>query len=274
MKSRPILFSTPMVQAILEGRKTQTRRIVKPQPPLENIDEDPCFDYDRGVEKGSMENPVLYAEWAQWQDEFVNTTTNPIESHCVYSPYGKHGDVLWVKENFYAWGKWVKNGISKTGKQKYKFIDLTLYERRKYLYSDCKPSEILRDKEGKEKQLIGWYSRNSLFMPKEAARIWLKNTDLRVERLNKISNEDAIAEGIDFEVFNQEDNTFVYENYLRGKNFYSFSEYQWNFGKEIHSAPVASYCSLWESIQGDGSWNNNPWVWVIEFERIEKPSEV
>lgn len=211
MKVRPILFSTPMVQAILEGRKTQTRRVVKPQPPVENIDEEPCIDYDRGVEKGSMENPVIYAEWAEWQDEFVNNTTEPIESHCVYSPFGKEGDVLWVRE---TWQNSANN----------------VYYHYKADFTEP----------GK-----GW--KPSIFMPKDAARIWLKITDVRVERLNNISAEDFQKEGI-----------------------------TWNQGEQWEAKYQNAYSykfkMLWESINGENSWKQNPWVWVIEFERIEKPS--
>jgi hypothetical protein len=228
MKSRPILFSTPMVQAILEGRKTQTRRIVKPQPPLENIDEDPCFDYDRGVEKGSMENPVLYAEWAQWQDEFVNTTTKPIESHCVYSPYGKHGDVLWVRETFF---KNPNTGV--------------------FVFKAATEMRII------DTDFVKW--KPSIFMPKDAARIWLKITDVRVQRLQDIDSGDAISEGIEFwwsDLFSE----YRYKDYANVKDNWRSS--------------VSSFQSLWSSIHGINSWDDNPWVWVIEFERIEKPSEV
>jgi hypothetical protein len=221
MKSKPILFSTPMVQAILEGRKTQTRRIVKPQPKQE-------------------------LEFFGWKlPEYIQVAFGKgVKTESLHKfPFGQIDDVLWVRETFF---KNPNTGV--------------------FVFKAATEMRII------DTDFVKW--KPSIFMPKEIARIWLKITDIRVERLNKISKEDAIAEGIDFEVFDQEDNTLVYENYLRGKNFYSFSEYQWNFGKEIHSAPVASYCSLWESTQGDGSWNNNPWVWVIEFERIEKPSEV
>lgn len=229
MKQRPILFSTPMVQAILEGRKTQTRRVVKPQPPVENIDEEPCIDYDRGVEKGSMENPVIYAEWAEWQDEFVNNTTEPIESHCVYSPFGKEGDVLWVRETFRPKGHSFPIGEH--------------FEYKATAEADGNPTDE------------PW--KPSIFMPKDAARIWLRIANVRVERLQDISEEDAIAEGVD-ELFD------------------SSVEERWkNYGLEPYNKPLndpaSSFMTLWWRINGIDSWELNPWVWVIEFERIEKP---
>ena len=220
MKSKPILFSTPMVQAILEGRKTQTRRVVK------------------GVNDHYYQSLVNHASGKHTFVMNGNYSPEPkgvIEKKC---PFGQVGDVLWIRET------WQNS-------------DNNVYYHYKADFTEP----------GK-----GW--KPSIFMPKDAARIWLKITNVRVERLNEISDEDAIKEGIDFEIFNDESDTFIYRNYLKGKDFYSFSEYGWNFGKEIHSAPVASYCSLWEKINGDGSWNANPWVWVIEFERIEKHSEV
>ena len=213
MKTKPILFSTSMVQSILEGRKTQTRRIVKKQ--FLNGDE-PRF------------------------------STRNLESTGV-CPFGNIGDVLWVRETFRPKGHSFPIGEH--------------FEYKATAQADGNPTDE------------PW--KPSIFMPKDAARIWLKITDVRVEKLNDISDEDSKKEGIDFEIFNNEPNTFVYQNYLKySKPFFSFSEYSWNFGKETHSAPVASYCSLWEEINGDGSWNKNPWVWVIEFERIEKPLEV
>lgn len=197
-----------MVQAILAGRKTQTRRVVKSK---EKLGDNFNLDF-----------------------EFNNTTAT-----C---PYGKVGDVLWVRESYLNFNS----------------ID----EEPNYVYKASNQNFQLAS---------GEHWKPSIHMPKAACRIWLEIVSVKVERLQDISEEDAKAEGIDFEIFNEEDNTFVYENYLKGKNFYSFSEYQWNFGKETHSAPVASYCSLWESIHGDGSWNNNPWVWVVEFKQIENP---
>ena len=167
MKERPILFSTEMVRAILDDRKTMTRRVVKPQPP---------------------------EDWG------------------VKCPYGKIGDVLWVRETFC----------------KYK---------GDYLYkADFDPltrKEFERDNKWKP----------SIFMPRSASRISLRITNIRVERLNDITEEDAKLEGVIYPA------NPVIENYGNG--------YRTNFRL------------LWESINGKASWGQNPWVWVIEFERLK-----
>lgn len=208
MKEKPILFSTDMVRAILEGRKTMTRRAVK----MYHQDDHP-----------NRQN-------AKWFEE--NKT-------C---PYGKPGDILWVKESFYAWGKWVKNGKTKSGKQKWKFIDLT-GEDFQYKYEDCKPHRIKR---GTSREL-GWYKRPSLFMPKAAARIWLQVEHVRVERLQDISEAEAKKEGI----------------YIQETGFYCWH----NDASLLHSAAEAkpAFKKLWQSINGPDSWKQNPCVWVISF---------
>jgi hypothetical protein len=209
MKSKPILFSTPMVQAILEGRKTQTRRIVKKQ--FLNGDE-PRF------------------------------STRNSESTGV-CPFGKIGDVLWVKETscfvLLEHAHILLEGASDKNRMMFK-------------------ASIHEDwmKFAKEKFNYKWIP--SLFMPKDAARIWLKITNIRVERLNDISDEDAKNEGIKLSEHSSE-NVDIW---------YRYDDVSYTF------LPQTSFRTLWESINGKDSWNNNPWVWVIEFERIEKPSEV
>lgn len=195
MKERPILFSTPMVQAILAGRKTQTRRVVKPQP-----DED-------GLAK--------FIPSQRWEDTGGKAYT------C---PYGKVGDVLWVRET------WKEAPEQATWK--------------KYSYKADYNSHLA--------QLGKW--KPSIFMPKDASRIWLKITNVSVERLQDITNKDAMSEGIE-----SIDHGVHWRNYVPSE-----------ISCFIH--PMHSFESLWTSINGEDSWNANPWVWVIEFERIEKPT--
>lgn len=185
-KFHPILFSTPMVQAILAGRKTQTRRIIKDEL-LQNLTPDDDL-------------------------EFLLLT-------IIYKY--KVGDVLWVRENFRA-------------------IDQDLGSPR----FEYKATEAIN--------LIDKW-KPSLFMPKQACRIFLKIKSIRVERLQDIRDEDAQAEGVDFV---EGINGNLYFNYLT---------------KEYGCNERFSFTTLWESINGDGSWNKNPFVWVYEFERIEKP---
>lgn len=191
-KERPILFSAPMVRAILDGRKTQTRRIVKPQP-NEFIDRlhggslKKRFPYKLEDDDG---NPCGIG----FQDDNGNYWT------C---PYGQPGDVLWVRETWIA--PYVKTEIAR--------------------YKADEPEGCLPRK---------W--KPSIFMPRWASRISLRVTSVRVERLNDISQTDAIAEGVS------------------GVNTGDF---------------VTAYSELWESINGTDSWQANPWVWVIEFERVK-----
>lgn len=198
MKERPILFSTPMVRAILEGRKTQTRRICKPTPagtmmPHKLLD-------DRFFKKEHIGKWL----WETASGEYLG-----------YCPYGQPGDRLWVRETFLIEHSCHKN----------------FYEYRAD-YSDTIALDVI------------W--RPSIFMPREACRLMLEVTDVRVERLQDISEEDAIAEGI------------------------AMPNYAEEAIRDIHfPEPTEIYMMLWESINGKGSWDKNPWVWVIEFKKIE-----
>lgn len=213
MKEHPILFSTPMVQAILEGRKTQTRRIVKPQPPLDNEDDDILVERD-----DCMGYPALVASWE-----------GETQIHNVKFPYGVEGDILWVRE---TWRQ---------------LIDCTTGEKAGFTY--CATDEEVAITESLEKRFkskIKW--KPSIHMPKEACRLFLKIKSVRVERLQDISEKDAIAEGV-----KMVDGETMYQNYYLGEGTWETSAKN-------------SFCSLWESINGPESWEANPWVWVIEWE--------
>lgn len=186
---RPILFSTDMVQALLAGRKTQTRRMVK----MYSNDEHPL-----------RQNP-------NW---LLDNKT------C---PYGQKGDLLWVRENF-CFADSFEDGK----------------EVRTYSY---KASPLTKLK-------VKW--KPSIHMPKDAARIWLKVTNVRVERLQQISPLDAISEGIQY----------LGTGY-KGPEWRCYSNNEYSC-----LAPQTSFMSLWNSINGENSWAANPWVWVVEFEVI------
>lgn len=209
MSVKPILFNTEMVQAILDGRKTVTRRICKDAndytvPMIDFIDNDKRTYAVQSFYDKNHEDPCSLAE--------VNM---PI---CI-------GDILWVRE---TWGKG--------------------YEEGSYIY---KASDKLASLPSfKESSRLIYHP--SIHMPKEAARIFLKVTDVRVERLQDITEEQAIKEGFT-------DN--------RGFIHSPQDEYD-----NIHSAKQGFY-SLWDSTVKDDSqkWESNLWVWVIEFKRCEKP---
>jgi len=203
MKEHPILFSTPMVQAILEGRKTQTRRVIKPQPKV--------------INKHDFE----------WKDRcYSGMTEIHGGSFRLQSPYGQPGDLLWVGEN------WIEDPAGKKGLPKGFCAD----------YGGAAPF-------GKKKP--------SIHLKKKYARIWLKIKDVRVERLQEISQEDAISEGIRHQKHEGDYYYFYPCNDLRDDSYID--------------NPITSFYSLWRLINGiDGieSWDADPWVWVVEFEVV------
>jgi len=224
MKDKPILFSGAMVRALLAGTKTQTRRVVKPQP---------------------MGSPARWVEGfpAVWMPESNSGKTGIFGVGGLTCPYGQPGDRLWVRETFAVQPS-----------------------------DDCSFGEAMMGKKltvsyaagGPEKRLMGGefndpgfhadfaaadydsckygINRPSIHMPRWASRINLGITGIQVERLQDISEADAIAEGITPDNFNAD---------------------------KTWSNAVGCYRLLWESINGPGSWEANPWVWVVEFKRVE-----
>lgn len=194
MKERPILFSAPMVRALLDGRKTQTRRIVKPRR-----------DRDVGCELAPHE------------------IAGEVNQGVYRNAYCEPGDRLWVRE--------------------------TWYDASSALHS-C----VLYRADGDD--IYGGKWRPSIRMPRWVSRITLEVTGVRVEKLQDISGDDSIAEGIE-----------------RADDFFGcpcWRAYGEPAGADVvcPDDPVGSYRSLWESINGPGSWDANPWVWVIEFRRL------
>lgn len=233
MKERPILFSTPMVRAILDGRKTQTRRVMKKQP---NIDPQ-TGDWLIKNSDGSEEVEPI-EQWIKIQKML----------HC---PYGQPGDRLWVRETFAE--------VGCIGKP----IDWFEYHyKADYtggIYTGY--SDMCFDR---------W--KPSIFMPREASRITLEITDVRVERLNEISELDAISEGID-PLFSH--NEIYKPNYraeldLKPMPYINYMWKKYPFGGHYSSCNTAkdSFFSLWKSINGKDSLIYNPWVWVITFKRL------
>ncbi|MBJ2110888.1 hypothetical protein [Proteus terrae] len=212
MKERGIIFNAEMVRAILDGRKTQTRRIVKNVMP------------DNGM-------------WLKKPTKTRSGTTTHVLDAPKHNlcPLGKAGDHLWVRETWMpdaprdgTWG------------------DVEFY--------GCKDSQLSMIPERFRKseycihraswdgdELVGWTP--SIHMPRWASRITLEVTDVRVEQLNDISNDDAKSEGC---------------WYGRGGGV-----------PDKALTPSDQFPTLWEEIYGDGSWSSNPWVWVIEFKKAE-----
>lgn len=204
MAIKPILFNTEMVQAILDGRKTCTRRIVKGAIP-----DDAMWGYTMFTPKGCISCRGVYADG--YGEGFYKLPYQP-------------GDILYVRETWCK-GSWMN-------------------EKERYYYkADDNDFHCV------------WHP--SIHMPKEAARIWLKVTGIRAERLLDIKFEDIKKEGI-------------WDDY----NTYS-EEYLENLRKVAYPKV---FSKLWDSTIKKSDldrygWRANPWVWVIEFERCEKPRE-
>lgn len=213
MKQTPILFSTPMVQAILEGRKTMTRRVINPQP-------DDITDYgDRIV----------------W---------NPDVIKC---PYGEVGDRIWVRET-----------------HKIRFNKTTNKYQAMYKCGPIRnvsPEKISSDTLKKLALIDPNKWRPSIFLFKEFSRILLQIKNIRAERLQDISQDDARAEGID-DFTGHLGISPTYRNYMHHPKKSEAAQRAWEVCADD---AIHSFKTLWQSINGKESWDANPWVWVVGF---------
>lgn len=216
MRERPILFSGAMVRAILEGRKTMTRRVVKPQP-------------HAGVDAVKWQDVIITGCNTQDQSGFAMMRGDVIESEAIRCPYGTPSDRLWVRETF--WHREASHADY--------LMD--------YRYCATEPTPPGSVDHNDYHTLEGyWRKMPSIFMPRDASRITLEVTGVRVERLLEISEQDARLEGIDIGGFRSSTEGIAgYEHRIQ-------------------------FRELWESINGPGSWDANPFVWVVEFRRVEK----
>lgn len=229
MTDRPILFSGPMVRALLDGRKTQTRRIVKPQPP-EHLHLQPMFGWN-AHDQQPVGTPGL---WRVAGPDYPDCAAD--DRRC---PYGVAGDRLWVRENVQRFDKgtcdqhiWYLAGRNQ--------IDSGHTTAPPDLDPDARwPA----DRPGPGGGSV--YSVPCIHMPRWASRLTLTITDVRVERLQDISQADAEAEGV-------QDPSLVP---ILGA-FWSSRD---------------GYARLWNHINGKGSWAANPWVWAVTF-AVERPS--
>lgn len=205
VKSKPILFNTAMVQAILDGRKTVTRRVVKEIP---NFIHYGTRIMDWGLSEVGVD---------EFDGEKLNFCVQTDVDDCradIAKPKYHIGDVLWVRE---TWQRMKRPG-----------------ENHYYIY---KANNQVTD--------MTW--RPSIHMPKEAARIFLKVTDVRVERLQDITGEQAKNEGV---IVNPNPSGYMRDDYL--------FEFPFLWNSTIKKKDLDEF-----------GWNANPWVWVYEFERCE-----
>lgn len=224
-KEHPILFSTPMVQAELEDRKNQTRRTTG----LDKINEEPGIYEYHGTLK---DNPLIHVFARIWKGTHVET----IHIKC---PYGQPGDLLWVREKFRF-----QEAFDYDGEH---------YPEQYWYYASV--AEKWLDFDGDVDYRDDYKWKPSIHMPKAAARIWLEITDIKVERVQSISEEDAKAEGIEkYGPFGK----------FKGSRHPGGGMMQFR----AYSKAARAFQDLWQDINGEESWNSNPWVWVIKFKVI------
>lgn len=259
MNEKPILFSTAMVQAILAGRKTMTRRVIKNQPVKHNdvikmpI---PISDYTKEINK--------------WKKKGYKRlgTEGPAAGYLLPESKYQPGDLIYVRENWQMIGWSFEDGSA-----------LVRYENGDTLDCDCPdPTEdsgwLLKQVENLEKG--GYYTidpenneffkatgkkqpfKPSIHLPKSFSRIWLECTAVRAERLQDISEEDAIAEGVESWIEERlKSRPTHYKIYCDVDNPNDPATYS--------STAYHSFESLWHLINGKESWDANPWVWVYSF---------
>ena len=201
MTARPILFSGPMVRALLEGRKTQTRRAVKAPTARGGF----VLSFNHGI-----------PEFNFGPDD--HKPNGDLRWHRC--PYGQPGDLLWVRETFMPMPH--------------------LNAKAFYRASD---------------RLVGGRWSSPIHMPRTLSRLTLRIADVRVQRLQDISEADAVAEGVE-----------PFTDFLPAGHWRRYRDGGWN---AYVDNPIASYASLWTEINGPGSWDANPWVWALTFEVIK-----
>ncbi|WP_296100277.1 hypothetical protein [uncultured Agrobacterium sp.] len=223
MNSRPILFSRSMVTALLAGRKTQTRRLLPQQPP-EGYDRH-CW-YDAPL-YGFTPNEVPSAEW-----------------FTVRVPAVK-GDRFYVCESHYRYGHWEPKGDAKTplGKQKWHFVE----DSADVVFET--PLIFRKGMHNADPYKPAWHRRTGRFMFRKHSRMTLEVKDVRIERLQDISADDAIAEGL---------------QKLRATGRYVVDQGDQYFGLASHN-PRQVFEWLWDGINVKTPWEKNPWIIAYTF---------
>lgn len=238
VKERPIIFSAPMVKAIIDGRKTQTRRVLKPQPPK-------GFDYPECEDSGL---------WAFVRDRAKR------DWHDVRCPYGAPGDQLWMRE---TWG--VDSTSAGGSLSNYRYHIAVKYkcddpnEAETYWEVDAATYRLWEKRfMAEDGNVIQW--RSPYHMPRWASRITLEITEVRVERVGSISIDDCVAEGLPRGIYRHATKAFHpcddgTDCQLPDGRVFPFK---------------AAFGVLWDSINVKRApWELNPWVWALTFRRVQ-----
>lgn len=230
MTERGMIFNAEMVRAILDGRKTQTRRIMKVQPESNQLGLLLITDSTRHSDIGKY-------HWAE-----SNATGNHVRSKLFSCPFGAVGDQIWVRETF-------QGPLFDYELMDEYLEDSSKFEKPEFCQYAADGGHRPEYQDADDNLRHGW--RPSIHMPRWASRILLEITDVRVDRLNAISEEDARAEGI-----------------IDGGCLNCGEPEPCGCANPEPDATDA-FAYLWQSIYGQENWNANPWVWVIEFKRVE-----
>lgn len=229
----PILFNTYMVRAILDGRKTVTRRVVKypPHPDMPDNHNYCQMPLWMRIRKDEYDFRILH-----FMDVIEQNPFKQIRYFESLAPFDK-GDILYVRETW--------NFVYEMDGN-----DRIIEDTGRYVYCADDPmpfSHWVDTDTGEHKDYMPW--KPSIHMPKEAARIWLKVTNVRVKRLHDMTLDDFLSEGVAIrpEAFNDPENAYMQAR--------------------------SEFARIWDSTSRKSQIDLNPWVWVIEFERCEKPEE-
>jgi hypothetical protein len=206
---RPVLFSGPMVRALLEGRKAQTRRTIKGVPSWQH--------YGKDIMDWSLSGIHQYDDELAGTDKWFLDVQTDVDDHSreiIKCPYGQPGDVLWVRET----------------------VALGENDKREKIVIGYSADVTGRNLHWDKTEAPRWTP--SIHMSRWASRLTLEITEVRVQRLHDISEEDALAEGI---------------------------EPRYWLGQSTPLLAVASFRGSWESVNGPESWAQNPWTWALTF---------
>lgn len=228
MKLIPILFQPDMVRAILDDRKTQTRRVI-----TERNSSSSAKLWELNFDDSIIDGVKSVNQYLKVAGDTADLIGTRHRVFCKYEP----GDVLWVRETFFP---------------AYKYASSPVFTGYKYVFKA-------------DDAFIGEHKwKPSIHMPFDACRLFLKVKSVRVEILQSITTPDAIAEGI--EPLNMSTMQLMQQGQLYRDYLSTDQPFQDGLGA------IDSYKALWVSINGIDSLGSNPWVWVIEFERTEKPA--